>query len=166
MVWFAMIDLTHGQAPEKVARFFVPGKPVSKARPRVTRKGYAYTPKDTVEAEKLVRESYLTQCIDFLTKRPIFFEGDIEVEVVFRLPDKRRRDLDNLYKTITDALNGVAYPDDSQIHSALISKIYGGRIGSEVCIREWMYPNADNSEMYANADNTESGSTETGERNE
>lgn len=30
-------------------------------------------------------------------------------------PDARRRDLDNLIKSVADALNGVAYRDDTQI---------------------------------------------------
>ena len=54
----------------------------------------------------------------------------IELEIHFKMPDswsrkKKERnvgtyclkhiDLDNIYKACTDALNGVAYPDDSQI---------------------------------------------------
>ena len=35
--------------------------------------------------------------------------------LVFRLPDRRRRDVDNLAGAIMDALNGVLWRDDSQI---------------------------------------------------
>lgn len=34
-------------------------------------------------------------------------------------------DLDNLAKFVKDALNGVAYKDDSQIINLTVSKIYG-----------------------------------------
>ena len=43
------------------------------------------------------------------------------VDVEAYLPDERRRDLDNVAKTILDALNGVLYLDDSQITTLLVA---------------------------------------------
>jgi Holliday junction resolvase RusA-like endonuclease len=43
------------------------------------------------------------------------------VDVEAFLPDERRRDLDNVAKTILDALNGVLYLDDSQITTLLVA---------------------------------------------
>jgi Holliday junction resolvase RusA-like endonuclease len=43
------------------------------------------------------------------------------VDVEAYLPDERRRDLDNIAKTILDALNGVLYLDDSQITTLLVA---------------------------------------------
>lgn len=39
--------------------FTIYGKAVAKARPRVTKSGYAYTPKTTKEFEAKVKEAYL-----------------------------------------------------------------------------------------------------------
>jgi Holliday junction resolvase RusA-like endonuclease len=41
--------------------------------------------------------------------------GPVRVEVSFWRSSKRRCDLDNLVKSVTDALNGLAYVDDQQI---------------------------------------------------
>ena len=43
------------------------------------------------------------------------------VDVDAYLPDERRRDLDNIAKTILDAMNGVLYLDDSQITTLLVA---------------------------------------------
>lgn len=43
------------------------------------------------------------------------------VDVEAYLPDERRRDLDNVAKTILDALNGVLYLDDSQVVTLLVA---------------------------------------------
>lgn len=43
------------------------------------------------------------------------------VDVEAYLPDERRRDLDNIAKTVLDALNGVLYLDDSQITTLLVA---------------------------------------------
>ena len=39
----------------------------------------------------------------------------MRLEIVLWLPDRRRRGVDNCAKSICDALNGIAYLDDSQI---------------------------------------------------
>ena len=87
--------------------FTIPGQPLPKQRARVM-KGYSYTPKETVAAEKRIAD-YARIAQAKPTRNPIhlvlrFFRGDL-----------RRVDLDNLAKLVQDALNGVAYADDSQI---------------------------------------------------
>jgi Holliday junction resolvase RusA-like endonuclease len=42
--------------------------------------------------------------------------GPVEVRGVAYFPDKRKRDAGNYRKLITDALSGIAYADDQQIH--------------------------------------------------
>lgn len=98
------------------------GKPVSKARPRFGR-GRAYTPKTTVDAEKAVRVAYWQSSVDQFG-RVVMFDGDITINLVFGLGDRRRRDWDNLAKLVCDALNGIAYRDDAQIHRAVVDKLY------------------------------------------
>ena len=47
--------------------------------------------------------------------RPRHPEGGVKMRLSFFMPDKRRRDPNNLLKLIADALEGVAYADDKQI---------------------------------------------------
>lgn len=117
-------------------KFIVEGLPVAKGRPRVTRNG-TYTPRKTKDYEKLVQYSFRSQYkgqalqgalkirIDFYmyipkntSKKRRKLKNDKEI-----LPTKRP-DFDNLTKSITDALNGLAFEDDNQIVEAHIYKYY------------------------------------------
>lgn len=104
------------------AELFVQGTPIPKARPRVTnrrtKQGFAitYTPKPTVEWERLIAVEYQRQC------RGIFFAKEIPLkfytEIVCRGTgpiSSIRGDWENFAKSCADALNGVAWHDDAQI---------------------------------------------------
>lgn len=110
-------------------------KPIAKARPRLGKYG-TYTPKTTVDYEKAVQLAYQNK---FKKEKP--FEKPVQMEINFyfqvpksytkkqRLqfeegdkPHTKKPDLDNLVKAVTDALNGFAYKDDSQIYSMVIQK--------------------------------------------
>lgn len=110
--------------------------PVAKGRPRFTRTGHAYTPQKTSHYEEQIRALY------DLHRGPCF-EGPIEVRLQFNMPipksatKKMRRqieegadahikkpDLDNLAKAVLDALNGIAFTDDSQIAKIKMEKRY------------------------------------------
>jgi crossover junction endodeoxyribonuclease RusA len=100
--------------------FTIPGKPVVKQRPRVTKRGNTYTPKTTVVAEQAIRDAFV-----FTTDgewEPA--TGPVTLELKFYLPDRIRRDIDNLAKTVLDALNKVAFKDDSQIDVLHLYKAY------------------------------------------
>lgn len=90
--------------------FTVPGEPISKARPRVTRNGNTYTPRSTRAAEAQVRAAYLR-----LHGHASVAEAVVKVHLRFCRYERHARDADNLIKTVLDALNGVAYVDDSQV---------------------------------------------------
>jgi hypothetical protein len=45
-------------------------------------------------------------------------------------------DIDNVYKSITDAMNGIVYTDDSQIVEAHITKVYAETAGANVMVQE------------------------------
>lgn len=118
--------------------FTVPGKARGKARPRVTKAGHAFTPKETVNAEAFVR----SRAVDALAGRP-WLEGALRVtiEVLVGVPKswpKKRRaaalagkfrptsppDIENIAKLIMDSLNTVAYRDDAAVASLTVNKRY------------------------------------------
>ena len=117
--------------------FCVPGPPVGKARPRVTKSGHAYTPQKTKDYERLVRECYLSQVgeIKFVGKRPL----EVLIEAEFPIPksaSKKKQaemvetyhvnkpDADNLAKSILDGLVGVAIEDDSAVSVLTVVKTW------------------------------------------
>lgn len=60
--------------------------------------------------------------------------GPLYVQITFRLPDRRRRDLDNLSKGTLDALTGVIWVDDQQIETLVLKKRYGKGPRAEICV--------------------------------
>ena len=127
----------------------IPGTPVAKGRPRVGRYG-TYTPKKTA-----TYESYVQYCwaAEYGAQPPS--ERPLEVSVIFYMPipksaTKRIRaeitqgivkhtkkpDLDNMAKAVLDALNGLAYKDDSQIYSLTLYKTYDDTPCTTVTIKE------------------------------
>jgi Holliday junction resolvase RusA-like endonuclease len=123
-------------------RFEVAGQPVPKARPRVVTKGkrrFAYTPKKVRDWEGLVTEEARRHF-----ERP--FDWPVVVSMIFYIERPRSRrldfwvsttpDLDNLEKSVLDALNGVAYTDDRLVVAKSSSKRYvqGGEPRVEVTV--------------------------------
>ena len=119
--------------------FEILGKPLGKARPRVTRKGFTYTPQKTVNYENLIRWTFRSE---FPNHKP--FEGYIEAEIkaIFDIPKSYSKkktlelldgncnydhtpDVDNVAKIVLDSLNGIAYKDDSQVTVLKVIKEYG-----------------------------------------
>lgn len=96
-----------------VAQFTVPGTPVSWERPRRNPKTKSwYTPKKTLDAEENVAAAFLAANPGWT--RPI--EGaSFGLLTLFRLPDGRGRDVDNMVKLVMDGLNRVAWADDRQV---------------------------------------------------
>ena len=102
------------------------GKIRGKARPRICR-GHAFTPKDTVQYEKLVRECYKQQDGRYL-------EGSVRALIIayYKIPKsyskkrvqairdglekpRKKPDADNIGKIILDSLNGIAYIADFRV---------------------------------------------------
>lgn len=136
--------------------FEIPGQPKGKGRPRMTRSGYVFTPKDTVMYENLVKMMYASQVGDK------FLNGAIKAEIIgyFSIPkstSKKKRtemlegkieythkiDCDNLAKVILDSLNKVAYHDDSQVTQLYVSKKYAEEPKVVVTLTELGVSNAD-----------------------
>lgn len=129
-----------------MVKFEVPGEPTAKARPRIG-KGFAYTPKKTVNYENWVKECYL------ITNNKTMLEGILKAEIIAymsipkskskKLQEKMRSgeerpqkkpDLDNICKAILDSLNGIAYKDDSQIVEVVLKKYYSDNPRVEVML--------------------------------
>ena len=118
--------------------FDVPGDPVGKQRPRVTRSGHAFTPHRTVEYENLVRACFRDA---FPDAQPLDEPVSVQIVAFHSIPkswSKAKReqarkleilpgkpDCDNIAKSICDALNGVAYTDDRLICRLDVRKQYG-----------------------------------------
>lgn len=126
----------------------IPGEPVAKGRPRMTRTGIAYTPAKTMNYETLIKELFIISKQEMLT-------GELKAEITacFTIPKSasikkrldmiggsirpvKRPDLDNVAKAVLDALNGLAYQDDSQIVSLTVSKFYDLQPRVELTIQE------------------------------
>lgn len=137
-----------------IVNLTIPGKPVGKGRPRFRRIGkgvMAYTPETTIEYEKRIRMLYLEE----YGKEN--FEGktvSVEITAFFSPPKstpKKQRinmlrgcifpskkpDADNIAKIVLDALNGVAYEDDSQVINLSVQKRYSEEARVFVHIEEF-----------------------------
>jgi Holliday junction resolvase RusA-like endonuclease len=124
--------------------FFIKGCSKPKPRPRMTKQGHAYTPKEG----KLWEQKILTQALPYAPEKPL--ECPVRLDTSFRfLPPKswpkwKREhvldgqpftrygwfprvsgaDLDNLRKAVCDALTGVFWVDDRQVTAGYEEKVY------------------------------------------
>lgn len=109
--------------------FTIPGRPKPKERPRGSKRfgGRTYTPRTTLDAQKEIAEAY---------EGP-WFEGPLSLSLVFSPKETQvviqtidadnksalRSDLDNLVKLVGDALQGVAFENDKQVHKIVAVKV-------------------------------------------
>lgn len=124
--------------------FEVIGMPQGKARARTfydprLGKHRSLTPDKTVLYENLIKTSYLAaeNRKTFFDKEPV----EMCITAMFPIPKSttkkdreriknkelfpiRKPDIDNLTKVICDALNGVAYHDDTQVVRLEVRKVY------------------------------------------
>ena len=57
--------------------------------------------------------------------KPLFdkpIEGNVDLDITYYFPDKRRRDVTNYDKSPIDALSGIAFVDDSQVQTCVLRK--------------------------------------------
>ena len=131
-------------APITAVTFAVPGKPFGKQRPRATRQGRVYTPKETVRFEQVVAQIAVENF-------PAPFTGPVRLTVIATFapaaswsrkkregcigsPHVSRPDLDNCIKGIADALNRVAWADDGQVAEITARKQWGTCDGTLVTV--------------------------------
>ena len=124
--------------------FTVGGPAVPKQRPRMGGRR-AYTPKKTKDYEQKVRQAFSDA---YHGDVPVY-EADTPVRASIQViqgvpqswskkkreaalanqlaPTSRNGDLDNIAKSILDALNECVYHDDCQVTTLVISKRYGSQ---------------------------------------
>jgi Holliday junction resolvase RusA-like endonuclease len=128
--------------------FRVDGAPVAKARPRMTKSGHVWTPAKTKAHEDLIALQARSAKARSATRHE--FGGAVMVTVHYHMPmprswSKKRKeaqrfahhiqkpDLDNLVKTVLDALNKAAiWQDDAQVASVTASKIWADTGSTEI----------------------------------
>lgn len=106
-----------------IHQFKVYGRIRGKGRPRVTRNGkHTYTPKETVNWERKIREAYINSGGGHFGNKPLMMIVISRREVPKSRPknvteesDTFMPDADNILKAVEDALNKIAYYDDKQI---------------------------------------------------
>lgn len=123
--------------------FFVPCTPAAQPRPRFnTKSGRAYNPSGPAKTVKAATVAAFHG--QGGTTEPL--EGPVSMTLTFIFPrpqamiwkkkkmpkewHTKKPDIDNLEKTVLDALNGLAYKDDSQVCCVLKSKVIAS--GSDV----------------------------------
>lgn len=107
--------------------------PQPKGRHR-TGRGHTYTPAKTVAYEAAVKQAWLKVCPG-VPEWPM--DAWISAEIAFAVA-RSSQDLDNLAKAVLDALNGVAYKDDSQVIDLTLRKEPGSWPGTRVKIEPAM----------------------------
>ena len=137
-------------------KFTVSGTPIAKARPKfrmVTTKmgktfGTAYTPKKSVNFETSVHMAFtvthgavvptelgvkLFIRAYFLPPKaaPKYKKKEIEQGLV---PVLKKPDIDNVAKSVLDALNTIVYTDDKLVYRLSVEKFYSFRPRTEVVV--------------------------------
>jgi len=125
----------------------IPGEPMGKGRPRWAKWG-AYTDKKTVNYETQIRERFSSEYPNFIP-----LEGSLRLEVwafhtipkskskkiafsmeMGRIRPAKRPDADNILKICLDALQTLAYKNDSQVVEIEIHKWYSKMPRLEISI--------------------------------
>lgn len=136
-------------------QFEIPGAPVGKRRPRFsTINGFAQAIKADadVEYENMVRLMFkLNKPVDYdLFDKPV----RVRIEAYFPVPKsfskkraaeafagvlhpQKKPDADNIAKIICDALNNVAYHDDTQVIELFVVKKYAREPKVKVALAEY-----------------------------
>lgn len=131
--------------------FEVPGEPRGKGRPRFTKTGHPYTDSETRAYESKIVAYYRKQLGAFRWPDSAFIS--VQVTAYYPIPKSatkaataamregvmlpsRKPDIDNVLKIVLDALNGVAYKDDSRIVCVEAQKIYSDFPRLEIRIKD------------------------------
>jgi Holliday junction resolvase RusA-like endonuclease len=135
-----------------VVTFTVDGDPVPKGRPRFARRGQfvqTYTDAKTIDYETQIAmrarhaigstkplEGALSVFLYLRYTVPASYSKKRKEACLKGVEYPKRIDIDNVYKSVTDAMNGIVYVDDSQIVEAHIKKVYAEKSGANIMVQE------------------------------
>ena len=119
--------------------FEIKEKAIGKERPRKGKCGKFYTPDKTKNFEELVKWSFTSKyniatqpstkpfgaMITVIYKPAESLSNKKKEELIKSFWHTKKPDADNIAKSILDALNGLAYKDDSQVSALTVIKNYG-----------------------------------------
>jgi len=125
----------------------IPGEPKAKQRPKWFKHG-TYTPEKTVSYESYIKELFAIKYPDFIPIESALTahlwagltipksvskkkEGMMKLGII---KPTKRPDVDNILKTVMDALEKLAYKNDSQIVRVVMDKDYSERPRLEITI--------------------------------
>ena len=131
----------------------IPGVPQSKARPRFATKNnrvFAYTNERTASYESFIKLTYQQH---YRGKQPLTGALCANITAYFPIPKSatkkahesmlagetqhtKKPDCDNIAKICLDALNGIAYHDDSQVIKLKVEKLYSDEPRAEIILKE------------------------------
>lgn len=137
-------------------KFTYHGEAVGKGRPRYSRRGeyvHTYTPKKTKDFEEAIRFEFMASTCEAMPvyDREINLKANVLIGVSIPksyskkkralcrdrvLAPSKKPDIDNVLKSIFDALNGYAFADDVQIVRVVAEKVYAEEPFVEVEINE------------------------------
>jgi Holliday junction resolvase RusA-like endonuclease len=124
-------------------KIILDGPPIAQARPRVTRRGFAYDPnsKEKLAVKWKIKQQYKGEPIDQPIRLKIYFSmptpkslSKKKQDALIGNPHCKKIDLDNLIKFYLDCMNGILYHDDSQIFSIEAVKIWAELGETEIII--------------------------------
>jgi len=133
----------------EIIHFLIKTKPIGKARPRFTRFGHPYTPKNTADFETLVRYTArstigrrspypkdvgISLTLKFFFEVPKSWSKKKQAQQIGR-PKLSKCDLDNLIKSVEDGFNRVIYEDDANVWEISASKRWAEENRIEVIVR-------------------------------
>lgn len=135
-----------------VYEFEVEGKIVGKERPRVNMNtGFVYTPNKTKEYETLIQQSFRIKYHNVKT-----IEGRVYVSIIayIKIPKNtskaktkemldnvisptKKPDIDNIAKSVLDAMNKFIIKDDNQVSKITVEKRYAEEEKISIKIEEY-----------------------------
>ena len=132
--------------------FEVPGEIVGKERPRVNMyTGRVYTPNKTKDYELLVQQYFKIKYPNYKV-----LEGRISINIIayLKIPNStsktktqemlenkisptKKPDVDNIAKSILDALNGFVFKDDNQVSKISVEKRFALEEKAVITVEEY-----------------------------
>lgn len=144
---------------KKILRLNISGEPVAQARPRFGKGGHVFEPKECTLAKICIKDTAQVEMIsqnfakahkDMPVILNVCFYRPIPkskarwwkmaARLGFILPTAKYKDVDNCVKLVSDALNGIAFVDDSQVCDIHAYARYSDNPRTEIII-EALYTN-------------------------